>query len=145
MSPELRRSLDLIRTTLPPDKPWWIIGSTALYLSGVAVEARDVDVYGPLPVIEAARQALGVPVSPPRADARFRSSPYFQHRPQDGLEIDFMGGLQVFSGGEWRELQIESNIWIEGVRVPTLSEQAAILRRFGRPKDLQRLTLIESA
>ncbi|UDF02465.1 hypothetical protein [Asticcacaulis sp. AND118] len=142
MSPELRRSLDLIRATLPPDEPWWIIGSAALYLSGIPVDARDVDVYGSSDVIEAAGQALGMPVSPPRTDAKFRSSPYFQYRPEGGLEIDFMGGLEVFSDGDWHELQIESNIWIEAVRVPTLREQAATLRLFGRSKDIERLTLI---
>lgn len=142
MPPDLRRSLDLIRRLMPPEQPWWLIGSAALFLSGVRVTVRDVDVYGPSEVIEVALIALGVPVSPPRADARFRSSPYFQYRPDDGLEIDFMGGLQVFSAGEWHELRIESDAWIEGVRVPTLSEQAAILRLFGRPKDRARLALM---
>lgn len=145
MPPDLRRSLDLIRRLMPPEQPWWLIGSAALFLSGLPVTVRDVDVYGPSAVIEAARIALGVPVSPPRADNRFRSRPYFQYRPPGGLEIDFMGGLQVFSAGDWRELRIESDMWIEGVRVPTLSEQAALLRLFGRPKDRARLALISGS
>ncbi|MCA1935498.1 MAG: hypothetical protein LDL37_08600 [Asticcacaulis sp.] len=142
MPPDLRRSLDLIRRLMPVEQPWWLIGSAALFLSGVPVTVRDVDLYGPTEVIEAARIALGVPVSAPRADDRFRSRPYFQYRPPGGLEIDFMGGLQVFSAGDWCELQIESDVWIEGVRVPTLSEQAALLRLFGRPKDVARLALM---
>lgn len=139
MPPDLRRSLDLIRRLMPVGQPWWLIGSAALFLSGVPVTVRDVDLYGPTEVIEAARIALGVAVSPSRADNRFRSRPYFQYRPPGGMEIDFMGGLQVFSAGGWRGLQIESDAWIEGVRVPTLSEQAALLRLFGRPKDVARL------
>jgi hypothetical protein len=145
MPPDLRRSLDLIRRLMPPEQPWWLIGSAALSLSGLPVTVRDVDVYGPSEVIEAARQRLSLPPSPPRADSRFRSSPYFQYRPPGSLEIDFMGGLQVFSAGDWNELQIESDVWIEGVRVPTLSEQAVLLRLFGRPKDVARLALISGS
>ncbi|BBF82271.1 hypothetical protein [Asticcacaulis excentricus] len=142
MPPALRRSLDLIRRLMPPEQPWWLIGSAALFLSGVRVTVRDVDVYGPSEVIEAARIALGVPVSAPRADDRFRSRPYFQYRPPGGLEIDFMGGLQVFSAGDWCELQIESDAWIEGVRVPSIPDQLAILQLFARKKDLERAAVL---
>ncbi|MFT3997644.1 MAG: hypothetical protein QM667_09570 [Asticcacaulis sp.] len=143
MFSELRVSLDLIQAVMPEGAPWWIIGSTALYLSGVDLRPRDVDVFGPSDVIEAARLRLGADAMPPRPDASFRSSPYFQYWPEGGLEIDFMGDLQVMSGGEWCELRIASEMWAGGLRLPTLEEQAAILRLFGRPKDMARLALIE--
>lgn len=97
-------SLDLIRALMPAASQWWIIGSTALYLCGKAAQPRDVDVLGPSDVIEAARVKLGVPAGAPRPDAHFRSTPYFQYRPEGGLEIDFMGDLTVRSGDEWHQL-----------------------------------------
>ncbi|ESQ78239.1 hypothetical protein [Asticcacaulis sp. YBE204] len=138
MTPELRLSLDLIRSIMPQDQPWWIIGSTALCLSGVDIVPKDVDVFASSAVIEAARIKLNAETMPPRPDGRFRSNPYFQHTPEGGVEIDFMGDLEVFSGGEWGKLQIESEDWVDALPVPSLEEQVRILHLFGRDKDIVR-------
>jgi len=146
MSPELIRSAELIARLMPQDGAWWIIGSSALALRGIDVEPKDIDVFASAQVIEAARLALGVSAMPSGSD-RFRSSPYFQYRPDGGVEIDFMGGLQVWSKGIWTDLQIESTVLVScgsvTLFVPSLNEQARILHLFGRPKDLARGALID--
>lgn len=143
MSPELIRSLDLIKALMPPDQPWWIIGSTALHLSGLDISPKDIDVVASAEVIEAARIALNAPSPPPRHDPKFRSNPYFQHTPDGGLEIDFMGDLEVLSAGLWHGLQIESQLMVAGVRIPSLGEQRRILSLFGRDKDLARIKAMD--
>jgi hypothetical protein len=146
MSPDLIRSAELIARIMPAHRDWWIIGSAALALSGIDVEPKDIDVFASAVVIEAARAALGVPAMPSGSD-RFRSSPYFQYRPEDGVEIDFMGGLEVHSEGCWVGLQIESKMPVScgsaTLFVPSLKEQARVLRLFGRPKDLARAALVD--
>lgn len=144
MADPLQISLDVIAAVMPVDPPWWIIGSTALVLSGVDLEPRDVDVFASFAIIEAARLKLGAAAMAPRPDAQFRSSPYFQVRPEGGLEIDFMGDLQVFSEGAWAPLVIESRQAAGPVFIPSLDEQARVLRLFGRPKDLARLSLFQN-
>ena len=145
MSPELVHSAECLARIMPADSQWWIIGSAALALSGIPVEPRDIDIFAASDVIEAARVALKVPAMPSGSD-RFRSDPYFQFQPKRGLPIDFMGGLEVLSNDTWIRLHIESCIAVTignaKLFVPTLEEQAAILRLFGRPKDLARAALI---
>lgn len=147
MSPELICSAECIARVMPANADWWVIGSAALALSGIDVEPRDIDVFAASEVIEAARAALNVPAMPSGSD-RFRSQPYFQFFPTGGLEIDFMGGLQVHSAGEWIDLRIESKLLVScgkiGLFVPSLDDQVRILTLFGRPKDVERLELIEA-
>ena len=145
MPPELVRSAEIIARVMPADADWWIIGSAALALSGVEVKPRDIDVFAASDVIEAARQALGV-AAMPSGNSRFRSDPYFQFCPDGGLEIDFMGALQVKTEEGWVDLRIESIVQIAcgsvTLFVPSIAEQGRILRLFGRPKDLARAALI---
>ena len=145
MPPELIRSAERIARIMPADADWWIIGSAALALSGIPVQPKDVDVFAASAVVEPVRLALGVAATPSGSE-RFRSSPYFQFQPEGALPIDFMGGLEVASAGAWVALHIESRIPVRignaTLFIPTLEEQAAILRLFGRPKDLARAALI---
>ena len=145
MSPELLRSAQRIARIMPADGDWWIIGSAALALSGVDVEPRDIDVFAAPGIIEQARLALDVPAMPSGND-RFRSTPYFQFQPEGGLEIDFMGGLEIRVDDAWVRLRIESVLPVTignvSLFVPSLEEQGRILRLFGRPKDLVRAAMI---
>jgi hypothetical protein len=147
MSPEFVRSAELIARVMPPDGGWWIIGSAALALSRLDVAPRDIDVFAAPPIMEAARRALGVAAAPSDSTL-FRSRPYFQFHPRGGLEVDFMGGLEVRAGSGWTRLQIESRLPVivgnVSLFVPSLDEQAVILRLFGRPKDLARAALIKA-
>ena len=138
MSPEFVRSAELVARIMPVDADWWIIGSSALLLGGIDVDPKDIDVFAASDMIEAARLALGAQAMPSRSDL-FRSTPYFQAAPEGGLEIDFMGGLEVYVTGLWARLHIESKqevtIGSATLFIPSLKEQADILRLFGRPKD----------
>ncbi len=132
---------------MPAGSDWWIIGSAALALSGIDVVPADIDVFAAGDVVETARAALNVQAMPSGSD-RFRSSPYFQFRPEGGLEIDFMGDLEVRVTGTWIRLYIESKREVRAgnskLFIPSLKEQAEILRLFGRPKDQARAKLIEA-
>ncbi len=145
MSPALIRSAECIARVMPANADWWIIGSAALALSGIDVEPRDIDVFAASNVIEAARMVLGVPAVPSGSD-RFRSSPYFQFCPDGGVDIDFMGGLQVKSADGWIDLRIKSKVVVTcgnaSLFVPSLDDQLSILTLFGRPKDQARAALI---
>ncbi|MDC7674707.1 hypothetical protein [Asticcacaulis machinosus] len=145
MTQALLRTFDFLREVMPPEPSWRVIGSGALWLSGVPVvpQPEDVDVVAPFEVIEGVRRALKVslPVAS-KPDERFRSRPFFQYRPDGGVIVDFMGDLDVF-GVEWHRLRFESCVSAGGIFLPDLNEQVAILRRFGRPKDLQRIEAVQ--
>ncbi|WAC48759.1 hypothetical protein OVA03_02165 [Asticcacaulis sp. SL142] len=145
MTQALLRTFDFLSEVMPREPSWRVIGSAALWLSGVPVvpDPTDVDVVAPFEVIESVRKALQVSLpDAARPDERFRSHPFFQYRPDGGVMIDFMGDLEVFSG-EWKCLRFESFVSMSGVFVPDLNEQMTILRRFGRPKDLQRIEAVQ--
>jgi len=63
------------------------------------------------------------------------------------LDIEVMGGLEVFNSNEWRVLQIKD--WIElsvgecKIKIPTVEEQKRIFYLFGREKDKLKAELIE--
>ncbi|GGZ40585.1 hypothetical protein [Asticcacaulis endophyticus] len=145
MTQALLRTFDFLSEVMPREPAWRVIGSAALWLSGVPVVPlpADVDVVAPFEVIEGVRKALQVslPVAS-RPDERFRSHPFFQYKPDGGVVIDFMGDLEVFSG-EWSCLHFESCVSIGEIFVPDLHEQVTIMRRFGRPKDLQRIETVQ--
>ncbi|WKL56457.1 hypothetical protein Q1W73_12245 [Asticcacaulis sp. ZE23SCel15] len=145
MTQALLRTFDFLSEVMPREPSWRVIGSAALWLSGVPIVPlpADVDVVASFEVIEGVRKALKVslPVAS-RPDERFRSHRFFQYKPDGGVVIDFMGDLEVFSG-EWECLRFESCVSTGGVFVPDLHEQMAILRRFGRPKDLQRIETVQ--
>ncbi len=145
MTQALLRTFDFLREVMPREPSWRVIGSAALWLSGVPVVPlpEDVDVVAPFEVIESVRQTLQVSLpDAARSDDRFRSNPFFQYKPDGAVVIDFMGDLEVFSG-EWKCLRFESCVSVGGVFVPDLNEQVTILRRFGRPKDLQRIETVQ--
>jgi hypothetical protein len=145
MTQALTRTLDFLSEVMPREPSWRVIGSAALWLSGVPVlpHPEDVDVVASSEVIDAVRQALSVPLpAAPKPDDRFRSHPFFQYRPDGGVVIDFMGDLEVFSG-EWIRLHFESCVGVGGIWLPGLNEQIAILHIFGRPKDLARIAMVQ--
>ncbi|WP_368565778.1 hypothetical protein [Pseudoxanthomonas sp. UTMC 1351] len=130
--------------------PWWIIGSAAMRLGGVAnVEPADVDVLcsagdaGRL--IAAWQDHLDIAHGPHDGD-RFRSRfARFRHLP---VPLEVMGNLQVLAGGSWQPVRIEAtqSVWCDGYVVPigTWQEQILVLRLLGRDKDLAKADLISS-
>ncbi|RYY26353.1 MAG: hypothetical protein EOP62_10550 [Sphingomonadales bacterium] len=118
---------------------WWIIGSAAVALhGGNPVDARDVDVL--LTVADARRilPGIGVALTPGVADSRFRSDFYCAWGAPP-VPVDFMAGFHVY--GE--ALVPATRLGMAGVFVPSREELLAMLRHFGRPKDLARARLLD--
>ena len=139
----LDTSLARIVAAAPADQDWWLIGSVAARLSGIDLEPEDVDVLASRAVIEAFVVNLGGGVTAGSGSDRFRSNPFVRVAVEGGLPIELMGDLHVNdNGGDngWQPLRINTRVAIATavgtVYVPSLSEQADIFERFGRPKDL---------
>jgi hypothetical protein len=130
------------------DKPWWIIGSAALVLSGVQrVEPDDIDIVCDGETLFQLLEGSGVKIQPPLPHRQFRSIPYQRILVPNGTPIELMGNLEVHDGTAFRTLCISSR---EAVRaagktfyVPSIAEQIAIFRLFGRSKDLAKAALLE--
>lgn len=125
---------------------WWIIGSVAVALHmGGASPVTDVDVL--LAADDAVRliPKLGTVVGPGEPDNHFRSAP-FARWTAPPLPVEFMANLHVSVGGEWVPIVPTTREAVElgraTVFVPSAAEMIAILRRFGRPKDLARAAML---
>jgi len=126
---------------------WWVIGSAAVALHGGATEVADLDL---LMMPDDARRLLqeaGLPAAPGATSALFRSE-LFGTIAGAALPIEVMGGLRVRGPGGWEAVTPatrepvrigEAVLW-----VPSRGELIALLRRFGRAKDLARAALLEA-
>ena len=139
IDPKLGRTLDVVAEAATElREPWWIIGSAAAVLMGLLDEpVADVDL---LTCEAGARQLLqhwGLQAATPSPSPLFASE-IFARVAVAPLPIEVMGGLHVRGNRfvpstrtllQWKDRQ---------VYVPGIPEQIAILRLFGRDKDLQR-------
>lgn len=149
MTPELEIALVAIATALSPARdPWWIIGSAALALHGVPnVTVRDVDVLlSPGDATDLCRR-LGLAAGPGAPDGQFRSQ-VFATWTAHSLPVEFMAGFACLDGAEWREVVLTSRrsftVGEARLHAPDRAELAALLRVFGRPKDLSRVAMLEA-
>lgn len=149
MNPRLASALHEVARAAPPGRDdWWIIGSAALVLAGVeGIEPSDVDLLGSGTTIHRFLDAWSVASTEPKPGDRFRSAHYHRIERANALPIETMGDLEVLSDGSWRDIRPETrvavNIGDDAVFIPALDEQLAILRLFGREKDLARVGLVE--
>jgi len=146
LSDDLQSAIEFVSAVMPADSDWWIIGSTAVALLGIEVTVADVDVVASPEVISAVLERIGAEPLPPKADNRFRSTPFARVERPGMLPVEFMGGLQVNGKGGWQPLVIASRRAVRAgaatVYVPSPGEQIAIFHRFGRDKDLVRADLV---
>lgn len=101
---------------------------------------------------EAARKLLAaaeIDRPPPQPAKRFRSDVLAKLPPAlTGLSrpLDIMGGFAILEGAAWRALwPIETErvaFGNAGLNIATLQAQAELFERFGRPKDLERLSVL---
>ncbi|WP_435417162.1 hypothetical protein WAB17_09730 [Parerythrobacter aurantius] len=125
---------------------WWLIGSAAVALHGadpgkiadVDVVLSEADAWVILP-------QLGLPVQGGPGHHQFASHIFATWRAAP-LPVELMAGLRQCIDGAWHAVQPQTRVgkWGEGwqVFVPEREELAAILRSFGRPKDLARLAAL---
>jgi hypothetical protein len=123
---------------------WWIIGSAAIALAGVAVEVPDVDL---LLSERDARMLLTDWASPKVAtegQERFRSV-YGAHTGTP-IPIEIMGRLEVNVEAQWVPVAPTTRERIElphgAVYIPDASDQLALLLMFRRPQDLVRAKML---
>jgi len=147
--------LGALLARLAPDldtlgEPWSLIGSGALIIAGAPwPSCEDVDIL----TTEAGARALeaawagwraGDYAPDPAAPFRSRFSRY-DFRPG---AAEVMGGLELRTAAGWapvavRELAPASfagRTW----PVPSLADQARILKSFGRPKDLEKAAFLQA-
>ncbi len=123
--------------------PWWVIGSAAVWLHGVGTAVSDVDVLTSASASDARAMLAAWPDAViGAAGERFRSQPYAR-LPGRGLPIEIMAGIEVRVGHIWRAVRPMTRTARAGVFVPERAELVAILRLFGRDKDLRRAALLE--
>jgi hypothetical protein len=130
--------------------PWYVIGSAALALHGVALMPADIDLLTSWRDAEAAmrhwadrRERSYAPAD----DHRFRS--HFARFRFSPLPVEVMGELEVHGASGWQPLRVAAWLDMGGdgvcLRVLTTDELQRILHGFGRPKDLQRAALLARA
>jgi hypothetical protein len=127
--------------------PWWIIGSAAVALHGAQTDVADLDLLTEEPAAAAVLREAGIPARPGDGSDLFRSAVF--GRIEGGpLPIEVMGGLAVRGSHGWEPLRLTTRqaVCIGGARawVPDRWELIALLRRFGRDKDLARAALLEA-
>ena len=128
--------------------PWWVFGSAGMALVGVpGLSPPDVDLI----VSERVARTLIVrwdaePVAAAPSPL-FRSS-IFAKATGGALPIEIMAGFQSFHQGAWSPVVPSSRCEVawkgRTLFTPSAAEQVQICRRFGRPKDLARVTLLEA-
>lgn len=127
--------------------PWTLIGSAAARLAGGEVVVADLDV---LTSVRDAQTLIGHwhmrrdEAYVPPSEERFRSR--FARFLFPGLPVEIMGGLEFRGEHGWEPVRIDGLVTLDvaglAVSVPVVTEQIRVLESFGRPKDLQRATLL---
>ncbi len=140
----LARTLDLVAEAAGAlASPWWIIGSAAAVLAGLDEQVADVDLLTGEADAAYLLCEWGVEAQPPSPSPLFAST-IFASVSVAPLPIEIMAGTRVrgealvprtrvaVPWGDWR------------LYIPDVPEQIAILRRFGREKDLRRAERLEA-
>jgi hypothetical protein len=123
---------------------WWIIGSAAIALAGVAIEVPDVDLL--LSERDARMLLVDWAVAKESTDGvdRFRSV-YGEHT-RTPIPIEIMGRLEVCIEDQWVPVTptTRERIDLAGgtVYMPDTADQLALLLMFRRPKDLVRAEML---
>lgn len=126
--------------------PWWILGSAAVLLHGADPgRVGDVDVLLDRRDCDAVFASLGLTVEPGRTSTRFRSE-VFQRWNGSLLPVELFAGFCLREAGDWQQCTPQTRIAVRlggaAAFVPERTELAALLHRFGRPKDLARAALL---
>lgn len=149
-----RADLEALHAELAPAlsalaEPWCVIGSGAMLIGGLPVEdCPDLDIMttaAGAEALEAAWASWRDPDYRPGHADRFRSRFTPFAFPQGRAEV--MGDLEVNPGDGWRSVAIPKGRDVDlggrTIRIADRDEIVALLRLFGRPKDLAKIALIE--
>lgn len=128
--------------------PWWIFGGAAMVLAGLEDwRVPDIDIMASPRDARSLIEGLHGHVVPDPGEGLFRSRVFGQILTTP-IPLDVMAEMDVRSGGDWTRVTFETRmpVAVEDFTVftPSLNEQIATCRLFGRPKDLQRAELLEN-
>jgi hypothetical protein len=133
-----------IAATLQDD--WWVIGSAAIALTGVAIEVPHVD------LLVSARDAdtllSGWAAPKTAADGRERFRSLLGEHAGTPIPIDVMGRLEVLIDDQWLPASPTTRVHVDlpggSVFIPDPADQLALLLMFRRPQDLVRAEMLMS-
>jgi hypothetical protein len=122
--------------------PWWLIGGAAVALQGVPIDPlADIDVIMSKQDAGKVLSDLGIAPERPGGSELFRSAVFGRWLALP-IPVDIMGDFEVRTPEGWVRVapRTREPVIIDGriAYVPARQELIAILRRFGRPKDLER-------
>jgi hypothetical protein len=142
--PNLAQTLDTVAEAASIlQQPWWIIGSAAAVLAGLDEQVADVDLLTSEADAHRLLHAWGAQAEPPSPSPLFAST-IFARITLAPLPIEVMAGTRV-RGEPLVPLTCLAVPWGDRrLYIPDIAEQIAILRRFGRPKDLRRAERLEA-
>jgi hypothetical protein len=147
--PGLAETLDRIADDLHAlTDDWWLIGSAAMVLHGVALaQIDDVDILTTPAGARRLAAHWGVEPTTPGPSERFDSDVFFQ-RSDTPLAVEVMAGFRVKAAGGWTPVLPKTRValaWPGGPWfAPSRAELLDMLALFGRAQDLQRAKLLSA-
>ena len=129
-------------------QPWWVFGGAAMALAGLEdLATPDIDVLAAPDDARRLIEALGGVILEDPGHGLFRSR-VFGRASATPVPIEVMADMDVRAGTEWTRVAFATRLPVAldagPVFLPSLDEQIATCRLFGRPKDLQRAARLES-
>lgn len=127
--------------------PWWVFGGAAMALVGLSDwRVPDIDVLASPGDVRRLAEALDARIVTDPGEGQFRSRVYARTEGR-AVPIELMAGLEVRTGPDWRPVEFGSRLPVAvgsgPLYIPSLAEQIATARLFGRPKDLARADALE--
>lgn len=144
--PGMAETLDLIAADLHVlSEPWWLIGSAAMVLHGVALAAiDDIDILTTPAGARALAERWNVTLTAPTPTEQFDSDVFFQ-RSDTPLAVEVMAGFRVKTTHGWAPVLPRTRVALEGRWfAPSKTELLKILALFGREQDLKRAELLKA-
>jgi hypothetical protein len=146
----LIQSLEMLAATaeaLELRNDWIVFGGAAMALSGLPDwPVPDIDVLASEETANELIDAFGGHIITPKTQDRFRSR-LLARIDTTPVPIEIMVRLEVKTEGGWAPVAFRTRVDrpVQDRHIPTArtAEQAAMARRFGRPKDLQRAEALD--
>lgn len=146
--PQVEETLVRVAEAMPAARdPWWVIASTAALLHGARpIEIADVDVL--LSVADARRVLPAIGITPENKPPHpvFRSE-IFGTWEEPPIPVEFMAGFYRFADAGWQPVMPATRVAVlvgeAVVYVPERAELRQMLVDFGRPKDFERVRLLD--
>jgi hypothetical protein len=125
---------------------WWVIGSAAIALSGVAIEVLDVNLLLSERDARSLLNDWATATTPTEGQDRFRS--VCGEHVGTPIPVEIMGGLELSVEGQWVPVTPTTRLRVDlpggPAYTPDVADQLALLLMFRRPQDLVRAEMLMS-